>query len=151
MARRLVRSRPLAGNWPVARRAFEESLAGCRELGDLRATASVLSNLADVVSAQGDQALARALLEEAQEKFCQIEDWRGIGWSLNHLGDVARESGDLAGARRLYEEDARLFRDRGDPGGQPDRSPTWVTSRVQRTSWTPPPDYSRMRSLSSRA
>jgi predicted ATPase len=107
----------LAGNWLVARPAFEESLAGCRELGDLRATASVLSNLADVVSAQGDQALARTLLEEAREKFCQVEDWRGVGWSLNHLGDVAHESGDLAGARRLYEEGANLFRDRGDPWG----------------------------------
>jgi tetratricopeptide (TPR) repeat protein len=107
----------LAGNWLVARRAFEESLAGCRELGDLRAIASVLSNLADVVSAQGDHALARTLLEEAQEKFCQVQDWRGVGWSLNHLGDVARESGDLAGARRLYQEGANLFRDRGDPWG----------------------------------
>ena len=50
------------GDVAVARALFEESLVLWRELGDQKAVARALSNLANVVKLQGDYDRARALL-----------------------------------------------------------------------------------------
>ena len=49
----------LQGNWAAAQTWHERSLAGAREAGDRAAAAAVLGNLADVVSAQGDEVAER--------------------------------------------------------------------------------------------
>ena len=51
--------------------AFEEGLAVCRELGDLKAAARALSNLASVVRLQGDFARARSLYQECEAQLCR--------------------------------------------------------------------------------
>ena len=59
---------------------FEESLAVWRELGDQRAVARALSNLANIVALKGDYTRARALYAEALAIFRDWEierEWRG--------------------------------------------------------------------------
>jgi tetratricopeptide (TPR) repeat protein len=102
----------------------QQAVAVCRALGDRSSTAGMLSNLADVVSAQGDHALAQTLHEEALSLFRALEDWRGVGWSLNHLGDVARDRGDLDEADRMYRQGTETFRRHGDPWARAGRWPT---------------------------
>ena len=81
------------------------------------ATASALSNLADVLRRQGRYDQARRTLVEAFELFVDSDNALGQAWSLNHLGDVARASGDPAGAHRSYRRGADIFRAVGDTLG----------------------------------
>ena len=73
----------------VAHALFEESLALWRELGDQKAVARSLSNLANVVKSQGDYARARALHAECLAIFT------GTGRSGRR-----RLVAELAGGRR---------------------------------------------------
>jgi adenylate cyclase len=96
---------------------FEESLALCRELGDLKAAARALSNLASVVRLQGDYARARSLYEECAARFADLGDRAGMAWSLDYQGDVAREQGEMETARALYSKSLAEFRALGGPWG----------------------------------
>jgi tetratricopeptide (TPR) repeat protein len=86
-------------------------------LGDLKAVARSLSNLANVVTLQGDYSRARSLYAECLSIFRGLGDRTGVAWSLNHQGDVAREQGDSAAAWTLYEQGLAIFRELGDRWG----------------------------------
>jgi tetratricopeptide (TPR) repeat protein len=86
-------------------------------LGDQKAVARALSNLANVVTLQGDYARARSLYTECLALFRQLGDRTGIAWSLNHQGDAAREQSDSPAARELYEQGLAIFRELGDRWG----------------------------------
>jgi tetratricopeptide (TPR) repeat protein len=86
-------------------------------LGDLKAVARSLSNLANVVTLQGDYARARSLYAECLSIFQGLGDRTGVAWSLNHQGDVARDQGDTLAARTLYERSLAIFRELGDSWG----------------------------------
>jgi tetratricopeptide (TPR) repeat protein len=96
---------------------FEESLLLWRELGDLKAVARALSNLANVVKLQGDYDRARSLYAECLSIFRGLGDRTGVGWSLNYQGDAARDQGDFASARSLYERALAIFWELGDRWG----------------------------------
>jgi len=105
------------GDIVIAHALFEESLVLWRELGDQKAVARSLSNLANVVKLQGDYDRARSLYAECLSIFRGLGDRTGVAWSLNYQGDVARDQGDSAAARTLYEEGLAIFRDLGDRWG----------------------------------
>jgi tetratricopeptide (TPR) repeat protein len=86
-------------------------------LGDQKAVAQSLSNLANVIKLQGDYERARSLYAECLSIFRGLGDRTGVAWSLNYQGDVAREHGDSAAARTLYEQGLAIFRDLGDRWG----------------------------------
>jgi tetratricopeptide (TPR) repeat protein len=96
---------------------LEESLVRWRELGDQKAIARSLSNLANVVKLQGDYPRARSLYAECLSIFQGMEDRTGVAWSLNYQGDVARDQGESAAARTLYEQGLAIFRELGDRWG----------------------------------
>ena len=101
----------------MAHSLFEESLVQWRELGDLKAVARSLSNLASVVKLQANYSLARSLYGECLSIFRGLGDSTGVAWSLNYQGDVARDQGDTAAARTLYEQSLAIFRELGDRWG----------------------------------
>ncbi len=101
----------------VAHSLFEESLVLWRELGDQKAVARSLSNLANVVKLQGDYPRARSLYAECLSIFRGLGDRTGVAWSMNYQGDVARDQGDSAAARTLYEQGLAIFRELGDRWG----------------------------------
>jgi tetratricopeptide (TPR) repeat protein len=86
-------------------------------LGDQKAEARAVSNLANVLKLQGDHDRARALYAECLAIFRGLGDRTGVAWSLNYQGDVAREQGDSAGAQALYEQGLVIFRELGDRWG----------------------------------
>src|SRR4029077_12078952 len=105
------------GDIPNARSLFEESLTVWREVGDPKAVASAVSNLANVVKLQGDNTRARSLYAGGLSIFRGLGDRTGVAWSMNYQGDVARDQGDPAAARALYEESLEIFRELGDRWG----------------------------------
>ncbi len=85
-----------------------------RRLGNMRAVALALRNLAEVVLAQGDEARALALCAEAMALFQGLGDTWGIALSFTVQGDAAQRQGADARAQALYEQGLVLFQQRGD-------------------------------------
>ena len=116
--------RGIAVNLAMAHALFEESLLLWKELGDRKAVARALSNLAIVVNSQGDYSRARELYAECLAIFEALGDRTGVAWSLNHQGDAAREQGDWRTARTFVPAGAwdfsgpgRSLGDRRNAGG----------------------------------
>ncbi len=86
-------------------------------MGDQKAVARALSNLANVAKLKGDYARARSIYAECLSIFRGLGDRTGVAWSLNYQGDVARDQGDSAAARILYEQGLAIFRELGDRWG----------------------------------
>jgi len=101
----------------VAHALFEEGLRLWKELGDQKAVARALSNLASVVKSQGDYSRARELYAECLAIFEALGDRTGVAWSVNHQGDAAREQGEATAARSLYQQALGIFRELGDRWG----------------------------------
>src|ERR1700730_8277000 len=105
------------GDLAMAHSLFEKSLTLWRELGDLKAIARALSNLANILKLQGEYEHARNLHAECLAIFQGLEDRTGVAWSLNSQGDVARDQGDSTAARALYQQGLKIFRELGDRWG----------------------------------
>jgi tetratricopeptide (TPR) repeat protein len=105
------------GEVAIARALFEEGLVLWRELGNQKAVARALSNLANVLKVQCDYDRAHALHVECLSIFQGLGDQTGVAWSLNYQGDFARDRGDTAAARKLYEQGLGIFRELGDRWG----------------------------------
>ena len=96
---------------------MEESLLLWRELGDQKSVARSLSNLANIVKMQGDNAGAGSLYAESLSIFRTIGDWTGVAWSTNYQGDLARDQGDSEAAQTMYEQSLAIFRKFDDRWG----------------------------------
>jgi tetratricopeptide (TPR) repeat protein len=105
------------GDVPLAQTLFESSLELWRELGDLKAVARALSNLANVLKMQGNFERARSLHTECLGIFRSLGDLAGVAWSLNYQGDVAYDQGDSEAAQTLYERSLAIFRETGERWG----------------------------------
>ena len=105
------------GDLAPAHSLFEENILLWRELGDQKAVARSLSNLANVLKLQGDFARARSLYEECLLIFSGLEDKSGVAWSFNYQGDVACDQGDFGAAQNFYEKGLSIFREIGDRRG----------------------------------
>lgn len=102
------------GDYPAARRYYEEYLEIEREAGDRHGIARALNNLGVVSQHQKDLPAARDFYEEALQIMREIDDERGVGILLNNLGSVAENLKESDLAVSLYEESLVLRRRRGD-------------------------------------
>ena len=102
------------GDYAMAQRLQEQSLAIRRELGDRRGIAMALGNLGNTVAVQGEYARARLLQEESLEIRKVLGDRRGIALSLSDLGYVVSEQGDHVHAQGLYRESLSISWPLGD-------------------------------------
>jgi predicted ATPase len=98
------------GDYPAARRHFQEGLAIRRHLGDTAGVVWSLNYLGLVASHQEDYAAARSYFEEGVTLTRPLGDPRQLGFLLHNLGDAAREEGDYGTARALLEECLGLCR-----------------------------------------
>jgi predicted ATPase/class 3 adenylate cyclase len=105
---------------PATRAAYEEALDIAREIGDRRAEAEGLYNLAYPPAYEGDMATAIASLTEAQAMFEELGVARGLADCLWLQAIVARLEGDNESARALAEKSLRMHREAGDRFGVSD-------------------------------
>lgn len=98
----------------AARDLLQEALRLRQALGDEKAAAAVLSNLAAVTHAEGDADAARNLLQQSLEVNRRLQDPYGIAAALVNLGWVALQQGDLDAAHRFSEESLSLWKQIGN-------------------------------------
>lgn len=98
-------------DYPSATRAFEESLALARSLGDRRATAEALMGLAHEAQRVGKHPEARAFLEEGVAIFRELDDDPSLARSLGGLAELER---DYRRARELAEQTLEIRRRLGN-------------------------------------
>jgi tetratricopeptide (TPR) repeat protein len=102
------------GNLMAAKKAYSESLASTREIGDKRSEAMVLNNLAGVLRGEVDLAGSRKMLEEALANFRDIDDKGGVARSLDNIGIVLLDEGKPEAAKRSYEQSLAICREIGN-------------------------------------
>ena len=85
-----------------------------RELGDKRAIAEALNDLAMTVAERRDYDRSAALHEESLTLFRELGERRGIAVALTNLGRVLNDRAEYARATALHEEALTLFRELGD-------------------------------------
>ena len=102
------------GDYPAARKLFEENLTICRETQDSAGIAAALNSLGNVALYQGNHDESQCLLEESAVLRREIGDKRGAATTLVNLGNVALHQGDYDRARRFFEEGLLLNREIGD-------------------------------------
>jgi non-specific serine/threonine protein kinase len=105
------------GNYAQAVGPLEESLALCRQIGDLDGTAWALAGLGEVAFRQGDLARARALHEESLKLRRELGHKWGTAISLAGLGWVALRQGNRERAIELIGESIDIRLEIGDKGG----------------------------------
>jgi predicted ATPase/DNA-binding SARP family transcriptional activator/tetratricopeptide (TPR) repeat protein len=105
------------GDYPAARRFYEQSLALRRELGDQQGMAALLNNLGLLLGDEGNYLAARALHEESLALRRALHDRPGLASSLMNLGLVAHLQGDYPAAEGLYQESLALRRAQNDAQG----------------------------------
>ena len=104
----------LQGDYPASQALLGEGLAARRQLGDRKAIAHTLNNLASLARQQGDFASARALHDESLAIRRELGDSLGVATSLNNLGLVAYYESDYPAARALFEECREISRGLGE-------------------------------------
>jgi DNA-binding CsgD family transcriptional regulator/Tfp pilus assembly protein PilF len=102
------------GDFDVARRYLEESLALAEHVGDDQIAARALRGLGILASNQSEFALAASLFTRALARFRALGDQPGIARSLNDLGLIADRQGDQDKAIAYQEEALPIARGVGD-------------------------------------
>jgi tetratricopeptide (TPR) repeat protein len=74
------------------------------------------TDLADVLTDQGEFAKARAEYNLGLEIYKELHNQRGQGVTLGQLGTLAMLEGDLADAVQRFQEALKLFQSLGEPG-----------------------------------
>src|SRR5262249_46954184 len=106
----------LRGDYPLARRHFDESVAIFRDLGDQRAIGYGLGYMAWCTFEQADADATRTNASEVLTLAHELRSKDHLATALYGLGQVARLEGDLARSRALLEECLALFREEGHRG-----------------------------------
>jgi predicted ATPase/DNA-binding SARP family transcriptional activator/class 3 adenylate cyclase len=104
-----------AGNMAASQALVEDSLSSFRELGDGLGAAQALSQLGNLLSAEGEHDQARELHEESLALREAADDARGIGLSLLAIAVAAAQAGEPERAWASAERALALF-DRTDDG-----------------------------------
>jgi predicted ATPase/class 3 adenylate cyclase len=110
----LGRAAAYRGDYPLARRRLEESVAIFRTLGDRRAISNGLQYLRWLTREQGDDVATRTYASEALTLARELRSNYHMASALYGLGQVARLEGDLARSRALFEECLALAREQGN-------------------------------------
>ena len=134
---RLLHQRP----GDSSRRAYEESLAIYRELGDRRGEAEGEYNLAFAHLLAHEFGPARELLEEAIHIQGDLGDVVRQAHAKAALGLISLQEGDLDAGAALTEAALRTFMDAGDEWGV-----TWTSGQLAAVALRRG-DYERSRSL----
>jgi len=106
------------GDFPAARKAFEQALADFRRLGANRDIASCSHNLGMLLIDQGELDGAKSHLEEALRIQRAQNDKHGVAADLDDLSNVLLSIGQLSSAQKMKDEALQDFRDIGDKRGQ---------------------------------
>lgn len=106
------------GDENVGQSCWMESLALYRAAGDWDGTGTVLSNLGNLASRQGDDEAARALLEEGRSYYQRLAPDHDVGHLrlLRNLAFIYFKHGELERAREYCEDMLTICRRQGDPG-----------------------------------
>ncbi len=102
------------GDYLLAGRHFETSLATFRSLGDIRAVASTLEQLAACAFEQSDYGASRTYAREALASARELRSRVRMCSAMTELGMIARQDGDGVQSRALLEEGLALARVAGD-------------------------------------
>jgi tetratricopeptide (TPR) repeat protein len=102
------------GDAAGARRAYEESLATTKEIGDKKSHAMALNNLAGVLRDQLDLPGSRRLLAEAMADFREIGEKGGVVRCLENTGIILVDEGKLDEARKKQEEALAIAQEMGN-------------------------------------
>jgi tetratricopeptide (TPR) repeat protein len=95
---------------PVAGSLVAESVAICRELGDLRGLTLSLVGLGRARSTQNDSQASRTLQQEGLRLAREAGDPWILAYALRHAGDFLVYSSDVKSARLYLEESTLLYR-----------------------------------------
>ncbi len=101
-------SASFAGEFDLAERLWEESLAVYEQLGDEHGIAVLLHRLSISALIRGEVEQARALSERSLEIHRRLANDKGAAQPLALLGAIALQSGDRPRGRALLEESAEL-------------------------------------------
>jgi predicted ATPase len=97
-----------AGEFDLAERLWEESLAEYEQLADENGVAVLLHRLSIIALMRGDVAQASALSERSLELHRRLGNDKGAAQPLALLGAIALQSGDRERGQALLEESAKL-------------------------------------------
>jgi predicted ATPase/DNA-binding CsgD family transcriptional regulator len=100
-------------HFDAARPIYEEELALCYEIGDLKQASFALCLLGGLSYGQDDLERAEALLNEAQALSRRAESPRWLAGSLWYLGLVMTRRGRVPDAARLYRESLTHYLEAG--------------------------------------
>jgi len=92
----------------------QQSLALCREQGDIRGIANSLILLQQVAYPRGRSAEALALLEELAQLMRQIDAPGEVAYILFNLADQVSIQGEYTRGKSLFEDALQLFREAGN-------------------------------------
>jgi len=104
----------LQGDYPLARRWTEESLALSRALGNRKGIAQALHALAILAGTLGEAGQAQTYYEESLALWRELGNKGNVARLLNSLGVVARSQGDYARAQTLFAESQALQQELGN-------------------------------------
>jgi tetratricopeptide (TPR) repeat protein len=85
------------------------------ELGQLRAIAAALNNLANITDSLGDKDEARRLYEQSLEINKGIDNRSGLSIIYGNLGEIHQGLGDIEKSQYYFELSLDLARQIGDP------------------------------------
>ena len=105
------------GDYPGAIAKFNSELAIAREVGNRRAEASALNNMALVLNQQGDGEQARRMYEKALPVSREVSDKYNYATTLINIAGITMEEGDLSGARKTYDQALALYREINNQDG----------------------------------
>jgi len=102
------------GNLADAHDLFEESVAGCRAIGNVSCAGYGLYNDAVLLYDQGNLEGARRLYEQSLAAHEATGNRNDIPTILNSIANVLADKGDQSGAKRMYERSVNSCRALGD-------------------------------------
>jgi len=92
------------GEFEKSQQLLQESLATCKENGNLRGTAIVLIELGEVANLLGEHAEAVQLGQESLMLSKKLDVRYQIAWSFRVLGSAACALGGFQEARRYFQQ-----------------------------------------------
>jgi predicted ATPase/Tfp pilus assembly protein PilF len=105
------------GNYPEARKLYQQSLKIDQELGDKSGVSKSLHELGRLAQATGEYDEARKLYQQSLKIKQELGDKRGVSSSLHQLGTLAQDTGEYDEARKLYQQSLKIKQELGDKNG----------------------------------